>query len=134
MRTGRFANMLLHIVLQQLVAWSVERDNRSQTSTNKTDTHTFRCVSVQAGVQPQRAAQQNRSTSVTGSAVRSDQAQPALSGADRLVPVSLDVRRTDTDRQTASDVHEAYDLETFLKERDACGVRYRLALTTKCPG
>ena len=133
MRTGRFANMLLHIVLQQLVAWSVERDNRSQTSTNKTDTHNFRCVSVQAGVQPQRAAQQNRTASVTGSAVRSDQAQPALSGADRLVPVSLDVRRTDT-RQTASDVHEAYDLETFLKERDACGVRYRLALTRKFPG
>ena len=77
----------------------------------------------QGSVQPQRAAHQSRAANVGGLGVRHDEAQPALSSTDRLVPVSSDVRSS-SNRHSASHVQEAYDLQTFLKERDACGVRY----------
>lgn len=77
---------------------------------------------MQGGVQPQRAGHQSRAVNVSGSAATNDQAQPSVSGSDRLVPPSSDLRSSDN-RQQATRVHEAYDLETFLKERDACGVR-----------
>ena len=83
--------------------------------------HQLQVLRVQAAAPTQSSARHARTTGASATHTPQPRQSTQPKASQQLTPTEPSAQT-----QPAQQICEAYDLDTFLKERDACGVRLRL--------